>query len=195
MLEKLGKYDILRALGRGSMGEVYLAKDSLLGREVAIKTIRADSSFGAEAWRRFQREAQIVGAMSHPHIVTVFDVGEDQGIHYLVMAYVPGRDLEALLPGHQMPKVELVELLAQACDGLAHVHAKGVIHRDLKPANILVRQDDGRWTAKLTDFGVAQVGQSQLTQEATSWALWATWRPSTWTPRRPRRRRTSSPWA
>ncbi|HJV89557.1 MAG TPA: protein kinase [Holophagaceae bacterium] len=165
MLERLGKYDLLRALGRGSMGDVYLAKDPKLGREVAIKTIRMDSSFGEESWSRFQREAQIVGAMSHSHIVTVFDYGEDQGVNYLVMEYVPGRDLEALLPGHQMPKAQLVELLAQACEGLAHAHSKGVIHRDLKPANILVRQEGERWTAKLTDFGVAQVEQSQLTQE------------------------------
>jgi serine/threonine-protein kinase len=165
MLERLGKYDIVRALGRGSMGEVYLAKDRMLGREVAIKTIRTDSAFGAEAWSRFQREAQIVGAMSHPHIVTIFDFGEDEGVHYLVMEFVPGRDLEALLPGQQKPKGELVELLAQACEGLGYAHAKGVIHRDLKPANILVRNDGGRWTAKLTDFGVAQVEQSQLTQE------------------------------
>lgn len=165
MLERLGKYDILRTIGRGSMGEVYLAKDSVLGREVAIKTIRTDSSFGGEAWSRFQREAQIVGAMSHPHIVTIFDFGEDLGVHFLVMEYVPGRDLEALLPGQQMPKAQLVELLAQACEGLAHAHGKGVIHRDLKPANILVRQDGGHWSARLTDFGVAQVEQSQLTQE------------------------------
>ncbi len=165
MLERLGKYDIVRTLGRGSMGEVYLAKDRTFGREVAIKTIRSDSSFGAEAWSRFQREAQIVGAMNHPHIVTVFDFGEDQGVHYLVMEFVPGRDLEALLPGHQKPKAELVELLAQACEGLAYAHAKGVIHRDLKPANILIWNEGAHWTAKLTDFGVAQVEQSQLTQE------------------------------
>ncbi len=165
MPDHLGKYRILRPLGQGAMGEVFLAEDPALGREVAIKTARPGGSFGEEAWARFRREAQIVGALSHPHIVTVYDFGEDQGTHFLVMEYVAGRDLEALLPGHQKPKAELVELLAQACEGLAHAHEAGVIHRDLKPANILVRNDSGRWTAKLTDFGVAQIEQSQLTQE------------------------------
>ncbi len=166
MPDRLGKYEILRPLGQGAMGEVFLAEDPVLGREVAIKTIRPGGSFGEDAWARFQHEARVVGGLNHPHIVTVYDFGEDQGIHYLVMEYVPGRDLEKLVQaGH--PKAALVELLAQALEGLGTAHAKGIIHRDLKPANLLVRTDGKRWLAKLTDFGVAKVEGTSLTQDGS----------------------------
>lgn len=166
MPERLGKYEILRPLGQGAMGEVFLAEDPVLGREVAIKTIRPGGSFGEDAWARFQHEARVVGGLSHPHVVTVFDFGEDRGVHYLVMEYVPGRDLEKLVQaGH--PKAALVELLAQALEGLGAAHAKGIVHRDLKPANILVRTDGKRWLAKLTDFGVAKVEGTSLTQDGS----------------------------
>ena len=166
MPERLGKYRILRPLGQGAMGEVFLAEDPVLGREVAIKTIRPGGTFGEDAWARFQHEARVVGGLSHPHVVTVFDFGEDEGVHYLVMEYVPGRDLEKLVQaGH--PKAALVELLAQALEGLGAAHAKGIVHRDLKPANILVRTDGRRWLAKLTDFGVAKVEGTSLTQDGS----------------------------
>ena len=166
MPERLGKYEILRPLGQGAMGEVFLAEDPVLGREVAIKTIRPGGAFGEDAWARFQHEARVVGGLSHPHVVTVFDFGEDRGVHYLVMEYVPGRDLEKLVQaGH--PKTALVELLAQALEGLGAAHAKGIVHRDLKPANILVRTDGKRWLAKLTDFGVAKVEGTALTQDGS----------------------------
>ncbi|MBI3131558.1 MAG: protein kinase [Acidobacteria bacterium] len=166
MPDHLGKYRILRPLGQGAMGEVFLAEDPVLGREVAIKTIRPGGTFGEDAWARFQHEARVVGGLNHPHIVTIYDFGDDGGTHYLVMEFVPGKDLERLVQaGH--PKVALIELLAQALEGLAVAHAKGIVHRDLKPANILVRTDGKRWLAKLTDFGVAKVEGTSLTQDGS----------------------------
>ena len=166
MPEHLGKYKIKMPLGQGAMGEVFLAEDPVLGREVAIKTIRPGGTFGEDAWARFQHEARVVGGLNHPHIVTIYDFGDDGGTHFLVMEYVPGKDLEKLVQaGH--PKVALIELLAQALEGLAVAHAKGIVHRDLKPANILVRTDGKRWLAKLTDFGVAKVEGTSLTQDGS----------------------------
>ncbi len=166
MPDHLGKYKILRPLGQGAMGEVFLAEDPVLGREVAIKTIRPGGTFGEDAWARFQHEARVVGGLNHPHIVTIYDFGDDGGTHFLVMEFVPGHDLEKLVQaGH--PKMALIELLAQALEGLAMAHAKGIVHRDLKPANILVRTDGKRWLAKLTDFGVAKVEGTALTQDGS----------------------------
>lgn len=166
MPEQLGKYKIKMPLGQGAMGEVFLAEDPVLGREVAIKTIRPGGTFGEDAWARFQHEARVVGGLNHPHIVTIYDFGDDDGTHFLVMEFVPGKDLEKLVQaGH--PKVALIELLAQALEGLAVAHAKGIVHRDLKPANILVRTDGKRWLAKLTDFGVAKVEGTSLTQDGS----------------------------
>lgn len=167
MPERLGKYEILRLLGQGAMGEVYLARDPVLGREVAIKTIKPGGTFGEEIWARFRHEARVVGGLNHPNVVTVFDFGESEGIHYLVMEFVPGQDLEHLIRSHQVPKVELIELLIQALEGLGAAHAKGIIHRDLKPANILVRTEGRRWVAKLSDFGVAKSEGTSLTTDGS----------------------------
>ena len=167
MKERLGKFEIVRLLGKGAMGEVYLGRDVRLGREVALKVIHAGSAFGEEAQARFEREAQAAAALNHPHVVTVFEFGEDEGIHYLVMEHVEGEELEALIRGGTAPKAELLEVLAQVCEGLAYAHSRGVVHRDIKPSNVLVARHGGRPHAKLMDFGVAQMGLSSLTQTGT----------------------------
>jgi hypothetical protein len=164
MREKIGKFEILRLLGQGAMGKVYLARDPNLGREVAVKTIRLGSAFGAEATARFEREARAAGSLNHPSVVTVFEFGEDQGLYYMAMEWVEGEDLATLIHA-RAPMAGLLELLAQACDGLAYAHARGIVHRDIKPANILVSRTGKRPQAKLMDFGVALVGHSDLTQE------------------------------
>lgn len=164
MLRSLGKYEILRPLGRGAMGEVFLAKDPLLGREVALKTIQAGSAFGEEAQARFAREARATAALNHPNIVTVYDFGQEGDLAYLVMEYVEGESLEALI-AQGIPKADLLEALVQVCEGLGYAHERGVIHRDVKPANILVSRRGRRLQAKLMDFGVALVDQSTLTAE------------------------------
>jgi predicted Ser/Thr protein kinase/nitrous oxidase accessory protein NosD len=167
MRERLGKFEVIRLLGRGSMGEVYLGRDPKLGREVALKVITAGTVFGEEAQARFEREARAAALLNHPHIVTVYEFGEDEGLHYLAMEYVNGEELEALIRGGKVPKTELLEILAQVCEGLAYAHEHGVIHRDIKPANILVNRHGKRPRAKLMDFGVAQLGPSGLTQAGT----------------------------
>ncbi len=164
MQDRLGKFQILRTLGKGAMGEVYLAQDTVLGREVAIKTILAGSAFGAEARARFEREARVTSTLNHPNIVTVFEFGEADGVHYLVLEYVEGENLELLIAKQSLPKAELLEILAQVCDALAFSHDHGVIHRDIKPANVLVSSRGRKLQAKLMDFGVALVDRSNLTQ-------------------------------
>ena len=168
MREKIGKFQLIRMIGHGAMGEVYLAKDPSLDRIVAVKTIRMNDSFGDEASVRFEREAKSAGAMNHPNIVTVFEFGVDEGVHYMAMEYVEGEDLGAAIRDGSMPLEDLLELLAQACEGLAFAHERGIVHRDIKPPNILVGRVGKRPIAKLMDFGVAQVEQSDLTQKG-SW--------------------------
>lgn len=162
---RIGKFEILRRIGKGAMGEVFLGKDPALGREVAIKTILASSAFGDEAKARFEREARSTALLNHPNIVTVFEFGETEGLHYLAMEYLEGEDLETLIQRQGLTREEALEVLAQTCEGLAYAHEHGVVHRDVKPANILVLRRGQRLAAKLMDFGVALVNQSNLTQE------------------------------
>lgn len=167
MRERLGKFEVVRLLGRGAMGEVYLGRDPKLGREVALKVISDGTVMGDEAQARFEREARAAALLNHPHIVTVYEFGEDEGLHYLAMEYVHGEELERLIREGAVPKAELLEILAQVCDGLAYAHEHGVVHRDIKPANVLVNRHGKRPRAKLMDFGVAQMGPSGLTQAGT----------------------------
>ena len=162
---RIGKFEILRRIGKGAMGEVFLGRDSVLGREVAIKTILASSSFGEEAKARFEREARSTAVLNHPNIVTVYEFGEDEGLHFLAMEYLEGENLETLIQQQGLSLAESLDVVAQACEGLAYAHEHGVIHRDVKPANILVIRRGKRLTAKLMDFGVALVNQSNLTQQ------------------------------
>jgi len=165
MRERIGKFEVIRLLGQGAMGKVYLGRDPGLDREVAVKTIRLGSAFGAEATARFEREARAAGSLNHPNVVTVFEFGEDEGLYYMAMEFVQGQDLDVLIRARATPLPDLLELLAQACEGLAYAHERGIVHRDLKPANILVSRAGKRPAAKLMDFGVALVGHSDLTQQ------------------------------
>ncbi len=149
------------------MGEVFLAKDPLIGREVAIKTIAPGQAQGQEARERFLREARAAGQLSHPNLVTIHEFGEDQGLLYLVMEYVPGEDLFGLMAIRALQPREVLEVLAQVCDGLAYAHGKGVLHRDIKPSNIRVARPGGRLQAKVMDFGIARISGSDLTGTGT----------------------------
>ncbi len=166
---RLGRYEILDELGKGAMGIVYLAKDPLIGRLVALKTFRVGYSLKdqeMEQFRaRFMREAQSAGILSHPNIVTIHDVMEesDDGIAFIAMEYVRGTNLKVLLQrenGLDLPYV--AGILEQIADGLDYAHSKGVVHRDVKPANIIITADN---RAKITDFGIARIDTSNLTQE------------------------------
>ena len=161
-----GRYRVERSLGRGGMATVHLARDERLGRDVAIKRL-SEALSGDEVFReRFMREARTAAGLSHPNIVAVFDVGEEDGIPFIVMECVDGRTLaELLAQGGPLDPDRAVDLILQACAGLEHAHAAGLVHRDIKPQNLLVRDDD---TLKVADFGIARpVDGTQLTLAGT----------------------------
>ncbi len=163
MLRRLGKFEILKTLGRGAMGEVYLAHHPAIGRDVAIKTILPSAANASDAEDRFRREASAAGTLNHPNIVTIYDFDRDGELLYLVMEYVKGEDLEVILKERSMSSFLLLEVLAQICDGLDYAHRNGVIHRDIKPANIRVSRDGERVQVKVMDFGIARLLDSELT--------------------------------
>jgi serine/threonine protein kinase len=158
---KLGRYEIVRELGKGAMGIVYLAKDPLIGRLVALKTIRpsahADDEDTREFQQRFVREAQAAGILNHPSIVTVHDIGQDEpsGMSFIAMEYVEGQNLkEVLAQGRPLSFEQAADIMAQVAEGLDFAHAKGIVHRDVKPANIILLEGN---RAKITDFGIAKI--------------------------------------
>jgi serine/threonine protein kinase len=167
-MSKLGRYEVLNELGKGAMGVVYLAKDPVIGRLVAVKTIRNsqtedDDSESREFRERFVREAQTAGILSHPNIVTIHDIGEDteSRTSFIAMEYIEGRNLKSLLTDKKkFSWDEVADLIAQIGEALDYAHRKGIIHRDIKPANILMTTDG---KIKITDFGIAKVASSNLT--------------------------------
>lgn len=163
MLKQLGKYKIQSVLGHGAMGEVYLAHHPTIGRDVAIKTIIPSLASGADAEDRFRREAKAAGTLNHPNIVTIYDFDRDGDLLYLVMEYVKGEDLEVIINEQSLSSSLLLEVLAQVCDGLGYAHRNGVVHRDIKPANVRVTRDGGRVLAKVMDFGIARIQDSNMT--------------------------------
>ncbi len=165
----LGPYEIKSALGIGGMGEVYRAYDSRLNRDVAIKILREDAAADPARRARFEREARAVGALNHPNIVAVYDVGIEDGQQYIVSELVEGESLRWLLLGKPISIRKLVDIGAQAADGLAAAHAAGIVHRDLKPENIMLA-GDGR--VKILDFGLAR--QSAAPKESGSGDRFAT---------------------
>ncbi|MCU1246353.1 MAG: serine/threonine protein kinase, partial [Acidobacteria bacterium] len=166
---KLARYEVVRELGKGAMGIVYLAKDPLIGRLVALKTIRpaahADDDETKEFQQRFVREAQAAGILNHPTIVTVHDIGQDDasGVSFIAMEYVEGYNLkEVLAQGRPLSFDQIGDLVAQVADALDFAHTKGIVHRDVKPANIIIIEGN---RAKITDFGIAKIasGGANLT--------------------------------
>lgn len=147
------RYKLLKVIGGGGMANVYLAHDVILEREVAVKILRLDYSNNEEFIKRFHREAQSVTSLSHPNIVNIYDVGEEDGIYYLVMEYVPGQTLKQYIQQQGMLSVrESLDIMEQLTSAMAHAHHFEIVHRDIKPQNILIR-DDG--LVKVTDFGIA----------------------------------------
>jgi len=167
MLQTLGKFEIINMLGQGAMGEVFLARDPVINRNVAIKTLHPALALTPEARDRFFREAQAAGRLSHPNLVTIHDFGEEHGRLFLVMEYVAGQDLAAALAERSLSPRVVLELLAQVCDGLAVAHRAGILHRDIKPSNIRLAAEPGQLRAKLLDFGIAWLQGSELTATNT----------------------------
>ena len=157
------RYEIVKSIGEGGMANVYLAYDTILERNVAVKVLRGDLADDEKFVRRFQREALSASSLSHPNIVEMYDVGEDNGSFYIVMEYIDGKTLKQLVKrrGH-LTVDEAIDVMLQLTDGLSHAHDSYIIHRDIKPQNIMILEDG---MAKITDFGIAMaINASELTQ-------------------------------
>jgi eukaryotic-like serine/threonine-protein kinase len=166
---KAGRYEIVGELGRGAMGIVYKAVDPVIGRTVAVKTIRlSEEGTGlkrSELLSRFQTEARAAGLLTHPNIVVVYDAGEEDGLYYITMELVEGKSLQALLDGgHSFPLPRTLRILDQTCSALQFAHERNIVHRDIKPANLMLTADD---TVKITDFGTAKILQFGSTQQTS----------------------------
>lgn len=161
----LGRYKIVSELGRGAMGVVYKATDPLLERSVAVKTINmALERDGIENYeRRFYQEARAAGALSHPNIVTIYDIGKSGEIAYMAMEFIEGVELRSLIgEGRPLPVAQAVSIAVQVAEGLAYAHQRGIVHRDVKPPNIMIMSNGA---VKITDFGIARMRASEsLTQ-------------------------------
>lgn len=160
---KIGRYEILDEVGEGAMGKVFRARDPLIERTVAIKTVSIAQlqQEGADAEARFLREAQSAGRLSHPNIVTIYDVGEADGLAYIAMEYLSGATLRDVMNRGPMPLELALDTATQMAEALAFAHEHGVIHRDIKPANVVITGQRGR--IKLTDFGIAHLVNSDHT--------------------------------
>lgn len=160
--EKIGRYSIVDIVGKGGMGVLYRAQDTVLERDVALKMMLVDFSHDAATRERFQREARAVARLQHRNVVTIHELGEVEGTPYIVMELLGGRDLDALLKSDvQLSLVQKLEIAGQLCDGLAYAHEQGIVHRDIKPGNVRVLEDG---TVKILDFGIAKFAQSSVTQ-------------------------------
>ena len=157
------RYQIIKSIGEGGMANVYLAYDTILDRNVAVKVLRGDLATDEKFVRRFQREALSASSLNHPNIVEVYDVGEDNGQYYIVMQYIEGKHLKELLKkrGH-LTITEVVDIMLQITDGMSVAHDSYIIHRDIKPQNIMILENG---LVKITDFGIAMaMNATQLTQ-------------------------------
>lgn len=167
---RIGRFDIQRELGRGAMGVVYLGKDARIGREVAIKTMAFGDEFSGEALEdvkmRFFREAEAAGRLSHPNIVTIYDVGEEDDLAYIAMDYLRGEALSMhVKEGTLLPLARVLKIAAHVADALHYAHEQGVVHRDVKPANMVLTTDEHE--VKVADFGVAHLMDASKTRTGT----------------------------
>jgi len=164
--QAIGRYEIIRPIGKGAMGEVFLGRDPHINRLTAIKTVHFEENFAEEDIEqikgKFFREAESAGTLSHPHIVTIYDAGEDGDIAYIAMELLEGSTLLRFARRqHLLPLRRLIRYMMQVAEALAYAHSQGVIHRDIKPANIILTQSG---QIKLTDFGIAHIATSSQTQ-------------------------------
>ena len=163
----LGRYQVEKELGKGAMGVVYLGKDPKIGRVVAIKTMALSQEFDADELQdvkdRFFREAETAGRLNHPHIVTIFDAGEEHDLAYIAMEFLKGKDLAPFIkPDNLLPLPKVMSIIARVSEALSYAHNNNVVHRDIKPANIMYELESD--TVKVTDFGIARITDSSKTK-------------------------------
>ena len=166
---QIGRYVILKEIGRGGQSRAYLARDPAIERTVAIKQIRAVTELPeetrAEFVTRFLREARVAGTLSHPNIVSIYDMGEGEAGPYIVMEFVDGETLDGIIErSNPADRQAVIPIFLQICSGLSFAHQHGVVHRDVKPANIMLTRDG---LVKLVDFGIARMASTNLTQTGT----------------------------
>jgi serine/threonine-protein kinase len=160
--KKIGKYEILDVIGKGGMGIVYRAKDPFLDRIVAIKMMTISYADYPDLLQRFYREAKSTANLTHPNIVTVYELGEHEGSPYMAMQYLEGSSLESLIRSQtQLPILQKIDIIIQVCHGLAYAHQREIVHRDIKPGNIMVLKDG---SVKIVDFGIARIGDTNFTR-------------------------------
>jgi serine/threonine protein kinase len=164
----LSHYQVVSLLGAGGMGEVYLARDPRLDRTVAIKILPGDLAGDPERMQRFEREARAASALNHPNVATIYDVGESDGLHFIVMEHVEGETVAARVAGRALVPAAVVDIAVQAADALDVAHAKGITHRDVKPANLMVTS---RGHLKVLDFGVAKMKLLDESTRSSEWIL------------------------
>jgi serine/threonine-protein kinase len=168
----LGRYEILKELGQGASGTVYLGRDPKINREVAVKTVKygeVDADQLEEVKKRFFREAEAAGKLSHPNIATIYDVGEDYDMAYIAMELIRGENLTRYCrKGKLLPVKRALTVVSQVAKALGYAHSRGVVHRDIKPANIMLLKNDH---VKVTDFGIARVAASSKTSTQTGYVL------------------------
>src|SRR3979490_2560900 len=150
---RLGPYEVLAPIGGGGMGEVYRARDNKLGRDVAVKVLPESFAHDAERMARFEREAQVLASLNHPHVATIRGLEESNSVHALVMELVEGPTLAERIGGRTMPLDEALPIAKQIAEGLEYAHERGIIHRDLKPANVKLTADGN---VRILDFGPAK---------------------------------------
>ncbi|MGH8370706.1 MAG: serine/threonine-protein kinase, partial [Gammaproteobacteria bacterium] len=161
---------LVNEIGRGAMGVVYLGRDPKIGRTVAIKTMSLAEEFDGqvleEVSQRFYREAETAGRLNHPNIVTIYDVGDDQGLAYIAMDFLSGEALENFaVPGKLLPLDEAVSIIIKVAEALDYAHSQNVVHRDIKPGNVMYERETGR--VKITDFGIASLTDVSKTRTGT----------------------------
>jgi len=159
--QQIGRYKIVERIGRGAVGVVYWARDEMMGRDVVVKVLSADFEDEPEIRARFLREAEAAARLSHPNIITIYDVGEERHRFFIVMELLRGSTLSDLIERpEQLPLERVLDLMAQLCSGLGAAHRVGVYHRDIKPGNLFVRNDG---ILKILDFGIARLSSSKMT--------------------------------
>lgn len=168
---KLGRYEIVKQLGRGSMGLVYLARDPVLERLVAVKVLGRNSADESDFAGRFLKEAKAIARLSHPGIVTIYDVENDAGNLYIAMEYLEGVSLSKLIHDGSIPIEDALRYAIQIADSLDYAHRQGVVHRDIKPGNIILTRDG---TTHITDFGIARIEDSSMTLQTQAGTILGT---------------------
>src|SRR5438876_3134638 len=160
----IARYRVGRLIGAGGMGEVYLAEDEVLQRKVALKLLPARFTQDQERVRRFQREARAVSALNHPNILTIYEIGHADSVHYIATEYIEGQTLREVMASRRLTIAEVIDIATGVANALAAAHDAGIVHRDIKPENIMLRPDG---YVKVLDFGIAKLAESAFA-EATA---------------------------